>query len=99
MFYYVGENPAPRPSFEGVTAQIVGPASTTIPRGFLCQARAAALSGGIPVDIHIPEGDVHRLAEAVICASIERCLFNHHKMHMMPGAGACVVHVRDLHTL
>lgn len=53
----------------------------------------------MPVDIHISKGDVHRLAKTIILASVKSRLFNHHKVHMMPGAGAGVIHLRDFHAL
>lgn len=99
MRYDQWEYPTPRAWFESVTTYIVGPASTAVPRSFFCQARAAALCGGVPVDIHISKGNIHRFPKAIIRAGVESCLFNHHEMHMMPGAGAGVIHLRDFHAL
>ena len=99
VFQYKGEYPAPWTWLESVTTHIIGPARTAVPFRFHRQARATALSAGIPVDVHIPKCDVHRLAKAVILAGIECCLFYHHEMHVMPGAGACIIHVCDFHAL
>lgn len=72
MLLHERQNLTPRTRLESVTTHIVGPASAAIPFCFRSQARAAALSAGVPVDVHISEGDVHRLAKAVIPTGIKR---------------------------
>jgi len=66
------QNLTPWTRFEGVAAHVVGSACAAVPLRFLRQAWAPALSAGIPVDVHISEGDVHRLAKAVIPTGIKR---------------------------
>ena len=95
----IREYPTPRSGSEGISAHIIGSSRTAIPPRFRCEAGVTALRRSMPVNIHVLKGDIHCLTKTVISAGVEGRLFNHHKMHVMTGAGACVIHVRNFHAL
>lgn len=89
----------PRTVFEGVIALIVSPARAAVPRSLCWQPGAATLGFGVPVDIHVFEGNINCLSETVVLAGVERGLLHHHEVHMVPSAHAGIVYVSDFHAL